>query len=99
MIAQKLLPAMEGGGRLPVTEVMVMDPVGRKIIRNGTFDKIEAVIEATEGNGSKTFNQDLFRLLKAGKISKEDALSHSPNPRQLEMNLKGIFLSVGSIVK
>ena len=99
VIAQKLLPAMEGGGRLPVTEVFVLDSMGRKIIRNGTLDKIEAVIEASESNGSKTFNQDLYRLLKEGMISKEDALDNSPNARQLEMNLKGIFLSSGAIVK
>ena len=99
VVAQKLLPAMEGGGRLPVTEVFVMNPVGRKVIQNGQLDKIEAVIETSEGNGSKTFNQDLYRLLKSGLISKEDALNHSPNARQLEMNLKGIFLSAGGIVK
>ena len=97
--AQKLVPAMEGGGRLPVTETFVLDPVGRKTIREGHFDKIGALIEASEDNGSKTFNQDLYRLLKAGLISKEDALNRSPNPRQLEMNLKGIFLSSGAIVQ
>jgi twitching motility protein PilT len=98
VIAQKLLPAMEGGGRLPVTEAFVLDSVGRKAIMQGNFDKIEALIESSGDNGSKTFNQDLYRLLKAGLISKEDALNRSPNPRQLEMNLKGIFLSSGGIV-
>lgn len=99
VVAQKLLPAMEGGGRLPVNEIFVMDPVGRKVIKNGQLEKLAAVIEASEDNGSKTFNQDLYRLLKEGLISKEDALNHSPNARQLEMNLKGIFLSSGAIVK
>ena len=64
----------------------------------GKFEKIEAVIEANEDNGSKTFNQDLFRLVKAGLVSKEEALKFSPNARQLEMNLQGIFLSSGGIV-
>ena len=64
----------------------------------GDFEKLEAVIEANEDNGSKTFNQDLYRLVKAGKITKESAMANSPNSRQLEMNLKGIFLSSGGIV-
>ena len=97
-ITQKLLTAMEGGGRIPVSEVFVLDALGRKTIQDGKFEKIEAVIEASEDNGSKTFNQDLFRLVKAGVISKDDAIDHSPNPRQLEMNLKGIFLSSGGII-
>jgi len=92
------LPALEGGGRVPVSETFVVDSLGRKTIMEGDFQKIEAVIEANEDNGSKTFNQDLYRLVKEGKVNREDALSNSPNPRQLEMNLKGIFLSSGGIV-
>ncbi|CAA6692974.1 MULTISPECIES: type IV pilus twitching motility protein PilT [unclassified Lentimonas] len=98
-ITQKLLPALEGGGRMPVSEAFVLDALARKTIQDGQFEKIEAVIEASEDNGSKTFNQDLFRLVKGGLISKDDAINNSPNPRQLEMNLKGIFLSSGGIVE
>ncbi len=97
-ITQKLLPALEGGGRYPVSESMIVDSLAAKTIMDGNFEKLEAVIEANEDNGSKTFNQDLFRLVKEGKITKDSALANSPNPRQLEMNLKGIFLSSGGIV-
>lgn len=97
-ITQKLLPALEGGGRMPASEAFIVDALGRKTIKDGEFDKIESVIEVSKDNGSKTFNQDLFRLVKNGLISKEDALENSPNPRQLEMNLQGIFLSTGGIV-
>jgi Tfp pilus assembly ATPase PilU len=77
----------------------VLDSLARKVITEGNFEKIEAVMESNEDNGSKTFNQDLYRLVKNGMISKQDAMSNSPNPRQLEMNLKGIFLSSGGIVQ
>ncbi len=97
-ITQKLLPALEGGGRYPVSESMIVDSLAAKTIMDGKFEKLEAVIEANEDNGSKTFNQDLYRLVKDGKITKESALANSPNPRQLDMNLKGIFLSTGGIV-
>ncbi|MDQ8194997.1 PilT/PilU family type 4a pilus ATPase [Coraliomargarita sp. SDUM461004] len=98
-ITQKLLPALEGGGRYPVSESFILDTLARKIIIDGDFTKIEAVIEASEDTGSKTFNQDLYRLVKEGKVTKANAMSHSPNPSQLEMNLKGIFLSSGGIVR
>ncbi|MDP4643831.1 MAG: PilT/PilU family type 4a pilus ATPase [Opitutales bacterium] len=97
-ITQKLIPALEGGGRFPVSESFILDSLARKTIMEGKFEKIEAVIEANEDNGSRTFNQDLYRLVKDGKVSKDDAMKFSPNPRQLEMNLKGIFLSSGGIV-
>lgn len=98
LITQKLVPALEGGGRYPVSETLILDSLARKVIIEGDFQKIDAVIEANEDNGSKTFNQDLLRLVKEGLIAKSTALDVSPNPRKLEMNLKGIFLSSGGIV-
>ncbi|MGB0416505.1 MAG: type IV pilus twitching motility protein PilT [Coraliomargarita sp.] len=98
-ITQQLIPALEGGGRMPASEAFIVDALARKTIQEGKFEKIEAVIEAGEDNGSKTFNQDLYRLVKNGEVSRADAIKASPNPRQLEMNLKGIFLSTGGIVQ
>jgi twitching motility protein PilT len=97
-ITQKLVPSMEGGGRTPVCEIFVVDALARSVIQEGAFDKIPAVIDAGGDNGSKSFNKDLYRLIKAGTISKVAGLDNSPNPKALEMNLKGIFLSAGGIV-
>lgn len=96
-ITQKLVPGMEIG-RVPCLEIFVMDSLGRDVIEKGNFEKIASVIEATEEAGSKSFNRDLYRLIKSGAVSKQDGLSFSPNPNALEMNLKGIFLSSGGIV-
>ena len=98
-ITQRLLPALEGNGRLPVLEAFVVDTLARTIIQDGRFEKIPAVIEAGKDTGSRSFNQDLYRLIKEGKISKQIGLAASPNPKALEMNLKGIFLSEGGIVQ
>jgi len=97
-IVQKLIPNLKGDGRVPAKEVMVVDPSIRKLIELGHFDKLYSAIEAGKDNGSQTFNADLYRLVKAGLITKESAMSFSPNSKQLEMNLKGIFLSSGGLV-
>ena len=97
-ITQKLVPAMEGGGRVPVVELFIVDMLARSVIQEGQFDKIPAVIEAGGDIGSKSFNKDLLRLIKEGRITKATGLEVSPNSKALEMNLKGIFLSQGGIV-
>jgi twitching motility protein PilT len=97
-ITQRLLPALEGNGRLPVLEAFVVDGLARTVLTEGRFEKIPAVIEAGKDSGSRSFNQDLYRLIKEGLISKQVGLAASPNPKALEMNLKGIFLSEGGIV-
>ena len=41
------------------------------------------------------FNQSLFDLVKAGRVTEKEAMSKASNPQALEMNFKGIFLDEG----
>lgn len=93
IVVQKLIPHLEGDGRVPAQEILVADSVVRSTIKDGKFDKVSTLLDVSPESGSKSFNKDLFRLIKEGLISKGDGLRASPNPQALEMNLKGIFLS------
>ncbi len=90
-ICQKLIPALEGGGRFAAHEILIADATVKNLILDGHNDKIQQLLEASSDQGSKSFNKDLYRLIKEGKISKADGLRFSPNAPALEMNLKGIF--------
>jgi twitching motility protein PilT len=91
-ICQKLIPMLEGGGRIPANEVLNTDATIRNLILEGHFDKITTLLESGIDGSSYSFNKDLYRLIKGGRISKADGIRFSPNPQQLEMNLKGIFI-------
>jgi len=91
-ICQKLIPSLEGGGRVPSNEVLNTDATIRNLILEGQFEKITSLLEGGLDGTSYSFNKDLYRLIKAGRISKADGVRFSPNPQQLEMNLKGIFI-------
>ncbi len=91
-ICQKLIPALEGGGRVPSNEILNADATIKNLILEGQFEKIQGLLEGSGDSSSFSFNKDLYRLIKAGKISKADGLRFSPNPQALEMNLKGIFV-------
>jgi twitching motility protein PilT len=90
-ICQKLIPALEGGGRFAAHEILIADATVSNLILDGHNDKIQQLLESSSDSGSKSFNKDLYRLIKEGKISKAEGLRFSPNPQALEMNLKGIF--------
>jgi twitching motility protein PilT len=91
-ICQKLIPSIEGNGRLPANEILNADATVKNLILEGQFEKIQGLLESTADSATFSFNKDIFRLIKAGLISKADGLRFSPNPQQLEMNLKGIFI-------
>jgi twitching motility protein PilT len=92
-ICQKLIPALEGGGRYAAFEILVADATVRSLLLEGQFEKIQQLLEAGDETGAKSFNRDLYQLIKKAKISKADGLRFSPNPQALDMNLKGIFTS------
>jgi twitching motility protein PilT len=94
-VCQKLIPALEGGGRVPANEILTADAVVKNLILEGQFEKIQGILEGTGDSNSFSFNKDLYRLIKEGAISKADGLRFSPNPQALEMNLKGIFMRAG----
>ncbi len=91
-VCQKLVPTIEGTGRVPVNEILTADATVRNLILEGQNEKIQGLLESNADSSTFSFNKDLYRLIKAGKISKQDGLKFSPNPQQLEMNLKGIFI-------
>ncbi len=100
-IAQRLIPSADGQGRIPAVEIMFNSPAIAQLIRENLIKQIPTAIVAGKEDGMQTFNMSLFDLIKAELISKDDALDYSDNPEELEMNLKGIFLSSsqGGILK
>jgi twitching motility protein PilT len=83
------------GGMTPAIEIMINTPTVRKMMEDNRLDKLAAAIETGTDDGMINFNQSLFKLVQAGKVSKEEALAKATNAQALEMNFKGIFLSEG----
>lgn len=79
----------------PALEIMVNTPTVKKLIEENRLDKLPAAIETGLDDGMINFNQALFNLVKAGKVSEQEALAKASNPQALEMNFKGIFLDEG----
>ncbi len=93
LICQRLIPALEGGGRYAAFEMLIADATVRTLLLEGKFERIQQLLETGDEAGSRSFNRDLLKLIKSAKISKADGLRFSPNPPALEMNLKGIFVT------
>lgn len=90
-ICQKLIPTIDGKGRVPANEILAADQTVRNLILEGQNEKIQGLLEAGTDSASYSFNRDILRLIRDGKISKADGVRYSANPQALEMNLKGIF--------
>ena len=93
VVCQRLLRQATGKGLVPALEVMINTPVVERLLGEMKADKLARAIENGRPDGMITLNQHLLQLVNDGDITEETALGASDNPRALEMNLKGIFLS------
>jgi len=94
VVCQRMINTVTGS-LTPALEIMVNSPTVKKLIEENRLDKLPAAIETGGDDGSLSFNQSLFNLVKEGKVSQKEALSKASNPQALEMNFKGIFLDEG----
>ena len=94
VICQRMVNTV-AGGMTPALEIMINTPTVKKLIEENRLDKLPAAIETGIDDGMLNFNQALFNLVKAGKVSEQEALNKASNPQALEMNFKGIFLDEG----
>ncbi len=92
VISQRLIPRKDGKGVIPAVELLInTGAVYDAILDPDKFELIDSLIEkGKEQYGMQTFNQSLLELYNEGYISREDALSGSDNPADLELKMKGI---------
>jgi len=96
VLCQKLLPSIrQDVDRVPALELMVVNPIIRKLIRTHEEEKISQAIRSGQKDGMLDFTTSLVRLVKEGSVDKAVALGAAPNPELLEMNLQGIVLDEG----
>lgn len=87
VICQRL-PIGVDGGRLPAVEVMMCTPYIRELIKEGDIDKIQEAMIKDNDDGSQTFDQALYGLFIAGRISKEEALKHADSKDNLNLMIR-----------
>ena len=94
VVCQRMVPTVDGK-MTPALEIMTNSPLVRKMLEENRLDKLTAAVETGADDGMCTFNQSLFNLVKAGRVTEKEALLKATNAQALEMNFKGIFLNEG----
>jgi twitching motility protein PilU len=84
IISQRLVKSVDGG-RMPTVEVLMNTQNIADLITEGRVRDIKEAMEQSLTPGSQTFEQDLFRLIKAGKISVEEAMLNADSATNLSL--------------
>jgi len=89
IISQRLIPGLDGNGRVLAIEILLMTPAVRSLIREGKLNQLCSVMQAGQGrSGMLTMNQSLHDLYSKGLISSDDAINYSPLPHEMAQILE-----------
>ena len=88
LISQRLVPLKSGSGRCAAVEIMLNSPLISDLIYKGHIHEIKEVMKKSRELGMQTFDQALFDLIQADRISIDQALRHADSMNDLRLAIK-----------
>lgn len=88
MVAQQLIPTVDGEGRRAAIEVLINTPLVSDNIRKGEVHVLKEIMTKSREQGMQTFDQALYDLYKEGSISYEAALASADSANDLRLLIK-----------
>ncbi|WP_218997231.1 PilT/PilU family type 4a pilus ATPase [Shewanella algae] len=88
IVAQQLVPKVDGSGRRAAIEVLINTPRVASLIQKNELHVLKDTIAKSNEQGMQTFDQALFKLYCEGEISYADALHHADSPNDLRLMIK-----------
>jgi twitching motility protein PilT len=76
VIAQQLVPGIDGVSRWPAAEVMIATDAVRALVRKGEDHQLRSQISVGRAEGMMTMEQSLAELVRMGRITRETAFAH-----------------------
>lgn len=99
VISQMLLPGLKSEARrVPAIEIMLGNPIVRKLIQEGRESDLPSAIRGGKGEGMQDFTDSLEMLVREEYIDLKTAVQYAPNVEELKMALKGVRTSSGGIL-
>ena len=87
IISQRLIKTLDGG-RVAEIEILINTPLISDLISKGDVSGIKEVMTRSRELGMKTFDQAVFDLYKAGRISYDEALRNADSVNEVRLKIK-----------
>ena len=88
IVTQQLIRRNDGLGRYPAIEILINTPLIKDYIRKGEIHKLKEIMKNSQEQSMQTFDQALYDLYMAGKISYDDALNSADSNNEVRLMIK-----------
>ena len=86
IIGQRLARLIEGG-RTAIVDLLINSPAMADYMMKGELIEMMRLIERSQSEGMQTFDQDLFKLYTAGRITFDEALRQAESASDLRLKI------------
>ncbi len=83
IVSQRLVKAAAGGARQPAVEVMMNTRYVADLIEKGEISQIREAMDKSLSPGSQSFEGALFKLVKDGLVTQDEALANADSATNL----------------
>ena len=87
IVSQRLIPGTQTK-RVAAIEVLINTPYIGELIQKGKLEEIKEVMAENTDIGMCSFDQSLFKLFQAGRISQENALRNADSRNDLSLKIR-----------
>jgi twitching motility protein PilT len=84
ILSQRLLPRADKKGRVLAAEVLRNNTAIANLIREGKTHQVYSVVETGHKEGMQTMDRSLKGLYNKGLISRDEAIAHMRNPKEIK---------------
>ena len=88
MVAQQLIPTVDGQGRRAAVEILINTPLVSDHIRKAEVHLLKELMAKSNEQGMQTFDQALYRLYSEGEVTYDAALASADSPNDLRLMIK-----------
>jgi len=88
VVSQRLIPTVDGKGRVAAIEIMMSTPMVQSLIFKGEVHGLKEMMAKGKEQGMCTFDQALFELYDTGQITLKDALRNADSVSELKLAIK-----------
>ena len=88
MVAQQLIPTVDGQGRRAAVEILINTPLVSDHIRKGDVHLLKELMSKSTEQGMQTFDQALYKLYASGEVTYDVAIASADSPNDLRLMIK-----------
>jgi len=88
LISQRLIPTIDGKGRVAAIEILINSPLMSDLIFKGEVSEMKELVSKSNEMGMNTFDQALFDLYEEGRISYDNAIKNADSVNDIRLRIK-----------